>query len=53
MSSDSLMDVLSGVPIATPVAIVSGSNDVSSNVEHHSEVLSALQQRETGLMLRW
>ena len=43
----SLMDVLSGVSIATPVAIVSGSNDASSNVEHHSEVLSALQQRES------
>ena len=43
----SLTDVLSGVPIATPVAIVSGSNDASSVVEHHSEVLSVLQQRES------
>ena len=48
-SSDhmSVMNALSGVPIATPVAVVFGSNDASSVVEHHSEVLSALQQRES------
>ena len=39
--------VLSDVSIATPVAVVSGSNDASSVVEHHSEGLSALQQRES------
>ena len=39
--------VLSDVSIATPAAVVSGSNDASSVVEHHSEVLSALQQRES------
>ena len=47
----SLMNVLSDVPIATPVAVESGSNyapsDASSVVEHHSEALSALQQRES------
>ena len=39
--------VLSDVSIATPVAIVSGLNDASSVVEHHSEALSTLQQRES------
>ena len=43
----SLTDVLSGLPTATPVAVVSGSNDASNVVEHRSEILSALQQRET------
>ena len=47
--TSSLMDVLSSVPIATPVAIIS---DASSDVEHHSKVLSVLQQRESRLMLR-
>ena len=49
-SSDhtSLMDtVLSDVSIATSVAVVSGLNDASSVVEHHSEALAALQQRES------
>ena len=44
--------VLSDVSIATPVAVVSGSNDASSVVEHHSEVLSALQQRESRLNVK-
>ena len=39
--------VLSDVSIAIPVAIVSGLNDASSVVEHHSEALSTLQQRES------
>ena len=42
----SVTDALSSIPIATPVAITSESNDVFSVTGHHSEVLSALQQEE-------
>ena len=49
---DSSSDHTSDVSIATPVAVVSGSNDASSVVEHHSEALSALQQRESRLNVK-
>ena len=42
----SVPDALSGIPITTPVAITSESNDAFSVAGHHSEVLSALQQEE-------
>ena len=39
----SVTDALSGIPIATPVAITSESKDVFSVAGYHGEVLSALQ----------